>query len=64
MEIDTKKIVEQTTGTADRLGMSSRQSAMMLATVVKAGGGSLDNVPLSKSAIHRQRKKHRAKKGK
>ena len=64
LEIDPKKIVEQTTGTTDRLGMSNRQTAMMLATVVKAGGGSLSGVPVSKSAVQRGRKKSRAKKGK
>ena len=35
LEIDPKKIVEQTTGTSDRLGLSARQTAMMLAAVVK-----------------------------
>ena len=63
LEIDPKKIVEQTTGTSDRLGMSNRQTAMMLATVVKAGGGSLSGVSVSKSAVQRKRKKSRAKKG-
>ena len=63
LEIDPKKIVDQTTGTTDRLGMSNRQTAMMLATVVKAGGGSLSGVTVSKSAVQRKRKKIRAKKG-
>ena len=63
LEIDPKKIIEQTTGTTDRLGMSNRQTAMMLATVVKAGGGSLSGVTVSKSAVQRKRKKSRAKKG-
>ena len=61
LEIDPKKIVEQTTGTYDILGML-RQTAMILATVVKAGGRSLSGVPVSKSAVQRKRKKIRAKK--
>ena len=64
LEIDPNKIVEETTGASDRLGLSARQTAMMLASVVKAGGGDLSQVKLSKSAVHRQRKKARAKKGK
>ena len=35
LEIDSKTIVEQTTGTTVRLAMSARQTAMMLATVVR-----------------------------
>ena len=64
LEIDSKSLVEQTTGTSDRLGLSARQTAMMLATVVKVGGGNLAEVPLTKSSVHRQRKKTRARKGK
>lgn len=64
LEIDSRTIVEQTTGTTDRLAMSARQTAMMLATVVKVGGGNLSEVPLTKSSVHRQRKKARARKGK
>ena len=64
LQIDPKKIVEQTTGTSDRLGISSRQTAMLLSCVVKAGGGDLTKVPVSKSNIHRERNKHRIKKGK
>ena len=56
LEIDPKKIVQQTAGTTDRLGMSSRQTAMMLSNVIQAGGGDLAQVPVSKSAVHRQRK--------
>ena len=64
LQIDPKNIVEQTTGTSDRLGISSRQTAMLLSCVVKAGGGDLTKVPVSKSNIHRERNKHRIKKGK
>ena len=64
LEIDPIKFVEQTTGTTDRLGLSCRQSAMMLATVVAAGGGDVDSVILSKSAVNRKRKKETIKKGK
>ena len=64
IEIDPVKIVEQTSGTFDRLGLSARQSAMVLASVVKAGGGDLAQVQLSKSAVLRKRKKARAKQGK
>ena len=64
LEIDPRKIVEQTTATSDRLGLSSRQTAMMLAAVVKAGGGDLSQVPISKSAVHVKRKKSRFQKGK
>ena len=64
LEIDPRKIVEQTTATSDRLGLSSRQTAMMLTAVVKAGGGDLSKVPLSKSAVHVKRKKTRFQKGK
>ena len=64
LEIDPQRIIEQTTGTSDRLGLSSRQTAMILASVVTAGGGDIDKVPLSKSAINRQRKKERIQKGK
>jgi hypothetical protein len=64
LEIDPNKIVEQTAGTSDRLGLSNRQTAMMLAGVVKAGGGNLSQVKVSKSGVQRKRKKARAKKGK
>ena len=64
LEIDPTKIVEQTSGTFDRLGLSARQSAMVLASVVKAGGGDLSEVQISKSLVHRKRKKVRAKQGK
>ena len=64
LEIDPAKIVEQTTGTFDRLGLSARQSAMVLASLVKIGGGDLAKVPLSKSAVQFKRKKARAKQGK
>ena len=64
LEIDPTKIVEQTAGTSDRLGLSNRQTAMMLAGVVKAGGGNLSQVKVSKSGVQRKRKKARAKKGK
>ena len=37
---------------------------MVLASVVKAGGGDLSQVQLSKSKIHRKRRKVRAKQGK
>ena len=63
LEIDPEKIVKQTADTSDRLGMSSRQTAMILANVVTAGGGNLSDVPLSKSAVHRQKKKAREEKG-
>lgn len=39
LEIDPSEIVEKTASTSDRLGLSVRQSSMMLAAVVKAGGG-------------------------
>ena len=64
LEIDPREIIEQTASTSDRLGLSVRQSSMMLAAVVKAGGGDLKKVPLSKSAIHGKRKKVRYVKGK
>ena len=64
LEINPRKIVEQTTATSDRLGLSSRKTAMMLAAVVKAGGGDLSKVPISKSAVHAKRKKTRFQKGK
>ena len=64
LEIDPTKIVEQTSGTFDGLGLSARQSAMVLASVVKAGGGDLTEVQISKSLVHRKRKKVRAKQGK
>ena len=64
LEIDPNKIVAQTADTTDRLGMSVRQTAMMLAAVVKAGGEDVSKVPLSKSAVHVQRKKARYVKGK
>ena len=37
---------------------------MVLAKVVKAGGGDVSKVPLSKSAVHKKRKKVRVKTGK
>ena len=61
--IDPKKIVYQAASTSDRLGMSARQTAMTLACVVKAGGGDLDTVSVSKSSVHRQRKRARAEQG-
>ena len=54
----------KTAGTSDRLGMSARQTSMMLAAMVKAGGGDLSKAPLSKSALHVKRKIARSKKGK
>ena len=51
LEIDSKTIVEQTSGTTHRLAMSARKTAMMLATVVKSGGGNLSEVPVSKKAV-------------
>ena len=59
LEIDPKKIIAQTANTSDRLGLSARQTAMMLAAVVKAGGEDVAKVALSKSAVHVQRKKAR-----
>ena len=64
LEIDSNEIVKQTASTTDRLGMSARQTAMTLACAVKAGGGDLTKVKVSKSGVHRQRKKARAKQGK
>ena len=64
LEIDPHKISEQTALTSERLGLSARQSSMMLAVVVKAGGGDLSLVPLSKTAVHVKRKKMRFQKGK
>ena len=64
LEIDPNDIVKQTTSTTDRLGLSNRQTAMMLASVVKAGGGDVAKVKVSKSGVQRQRKKIRAMKGK
>ena len=63
LEIDPTKIVEQTAGTFDRLGLSTRQTAMVLASVVKAGGGDLTEVQLSRSLVQRKRKKVRVKQG-
>ena len=64
LEIDPSKLITQTADTTDRLGMSVRQTAMVMASVVKAGGGQVSKVKLSKSAVHRQRKKARCAKGK
>ena len=64
LEIDPKKLVEQTTAASDRLGLSARQSSMMLAAVVKAGGGDVSKVSLSKSRVHEKRKETRFTKGK
>ena len=63
LEIDPKLLVGQTTSTSDRLGMSSRQTAMLLASVVKSGGGDLSQVTLSKSSVQRKRKQARKKQG-
>ena len=63
IEIDPVKIVEQTSGTFDRLGLSARQSAMVLASVVKAGGGDLAQVQLSKSAVLRKGRKPELSRG-
>ena len=62
LEIDPNKIVAQTAITSDRLGLSARQTSMMLVAVVKAGGGDLSQIPLSKSVLHVQRKKARCTK--
>ena len=59
LKIDPNELVRQTTSTTNGLGMSARQTAMTLASVVKAGGGDL-----TKSGVHRQRKKARAIHGK
>ena len=64
LKIDPNELVRQTTSTTNGLGMSARQTAMTLASVVKAGGGDLTKVKVSKSGVHRQRKKARAIHGK
>ena len=47
--------MKQTTSTTDRLGMSNRQTAEMLASVVKAGGGDVAKFKMYKSGVQRQR---------
>ena len=63
LHIDPRKLVAETANTTDRLGLSNRQTSMVLAAVVKAGGEDLSKVPLSKSAVQVQRKKARKLKG-
>ena len=64
LELDPKELVTQTCGTSDRLGLSSRDTAMILANVVKAGGGDLSNVTLSKSTVQRKKREAREEQGK
>ena len=64
LEIDPKELITQTSATSDRLGLSARDTAMFLANVVKAGGGDLSDVTVSKSAVHRKRKEAREAIGK
>lgn len=59
LETLTKTLSKETGSTADRVNLSVRFHLLLKASFINAGGADINQMSLSKSAVHRQRKQNR-----
>lgn len=59
LETLTKTLSKETGSTADRVNVSVRSHLLLKASFINAGGADINQMSLSKSAVHRQRKQNR-----
>ena len=60
LQIPTKDLLKKVSTVSDGAHISERQQLVLISSAIKAGGGNLDDITLSKTSCHSARKKNRS----